>query len=265
MCAGPVFSLVFLSQSCSVFLSCDISTVTVLIRGSRELPFFGVWQFAKEHVSDHRHALHYHSILTRGQHNASRVKTAIGFWYTSLFAVLSCPPGEGSIVRCVLIAPAVPEEPEEQRVDLLQVISEPHLRCSDSCLNFHHFDIQSTAQTLGNQLQDGSVCLSPLSPIFSNGLHVSIATLPRFLLTSSVHHLSGPDKTKKTQHTSTQMHTYICTQIHYTHIETQKDAPLHVHIKVRYHKSSMTQQHSEWKCDACKQATTHAHAQSLCM
>ena len=37
MCAGPVFSLVFLSQSCSVFLSCDISTVTVLIRGSREL------------------------------------------------------------------------------------------------------------------------------------------------------------------------------------------------------------------------------------
>ena len=46
MCAGPVFSLVFLSQSCSVFLNCDISTVTVLIRGSRELPWcFGVWQF----------------------------------------------------------------------------------------------------------------------------------------------------------------------------------------------------------------------------
>ena len=45
MCAGPVFSLVFLSQSCSVFLSCDISTVTVLIRGSRELPCcFVVWQ-----------------------------------------------------------------------------------------------------------------------------------------------------------------------------------------------------------------------------
>ena len=32
MRAGPVFSLVFLSESCSVFLSCDISTVTVLIR-----------------------------------------------------------------------------------------------------------------------------------------------------------------------------------------------------------------------------------------
>ena len=46
MCAGPVFSLVFLSQSCGVFLSCDIITVTVLIRGSRELPCcFGVWQF----------------------------------------------------------------------------------------------------------------------------------------------------------------------------------------------------------------------------
>ena len=38
MCAGPVLSLVFHSQSCSVFVSCDISTVTVLIRGSRELP-----------------------------------------------------------------------------------------------------------------------------------------------------------------------------------------------------------------------------------
>ena len=46
MCAGPVFSLVFLSQSWSVFRSCDISTVTVLIRGSRELPCcLGVWQF----------------------------------------------------------------------------------------------------------------------------------------------------------------------------------------------------------------------------
>ena len=49
MCAGPVFSRVFISQSCSVFPSCDISTVTVLIRGSRELPCcyvaFVVWQF----------------------------------------------------------------------------------------------------------------------------------------------------------------------------------------------------------------------------
>ena len=50
MCAGLVFSLVFLSQSCSVFLSCDISTVTVLIRGSRELPCcFIVWQFVFAH------------------------------------------------------------------------------------------------------------------------------------------------------------------------------------------------------------------------
>ena len=46
MCAGLVFSPVFLSQSCSVFLSCDISTVTVLISGSRELLCcFVVWQF----------------------------------------------------------------------------------------------------------------------------------------------------------------------------------------------------------------------------
>ena len=71
MCAGRVFSLVFLSQSCSAFSSRDISTVTVFIRGSRELPCcFGVWQFCvcttEEHVSDHLHALHYHLILTRG-------------------------------------------------------------------------------------------------------------------------------------------------------------------------------------------------------
>ena len=31
ICAEPVFSLVFLSQSCSVFVNCDISTVTVLV------------------------------------------------------------------------------------------------------------------------------------------------------------------------------------------------------------------------------------------
>ena len=39
---------------------------------------------------------------------------------------------------------AEPEEPEEQRVDLLQVISVPQLRSNDACWNFHHFDIQST-------------------------------------------------------------------------------------------------------------------------
>ena len=71
MCAGLAFSLMFLSQSCSVFLSCDISTVIVLIRGSGELPCCcGVWQFvffsAKEHVSDRLHALHHHLIPTRG-------------------------------------------------------------------------------------------------------------------------------------------------------------------------------------------------------
>ena len=35
---------------------------------------------------------------------------------------------------------AVPEEPEEQCVDLLQVVSEPNLRWSNACLNFHHFE-----------------------------------------------------------------------------------------------------------------------------
>ena len=73
MCAGPVFSLVFISLSCSVFLSCDISTVTVLIRGSRELPCcFVVLAIcvctAKEHVSDHLQELHCHLIRTRLQH-----------------------------------------------------------------------------------------------------------------------------------------------------------------------------------------------------
>ena len=37
-CVLDLFSLVFLSLSCSVVLSCDISTVTVLIIGSKELP-----------------------------------------------------------------------------------------------------------------------------------------------------------------------------------------------------------------------------------
>ena len=35
---------------------------------------------------------------------------------------------------------AVPEEPEEQCVDLLLVVSEPQLRWSNTCLNFHHFE-----------------------------------------------------------------------------------------------------------------------------
>ena len=36
------------------------------------------------------------------QHNASGIKPAIGCWYTSLLPVLSCPPWEGNVVRCVL-------------------------------------------------------------------------------------------------------------------------------------------------------------------
>ena len=38
---------------------------------------------------------------------------------------------------------AIPDEADEQRVDLLQVFSQPNLRWSDACLNFHHFDAQS--------------------------------------------------------------------------------------------------------------------------
>ena len=80
MCAGPVFSLLFFSLSCCVFLSCDISTVTVLIRGSRELPccFFCLAICvctAKEHVSDHLHALHYHLILSHGSRLSQHVPT----------------------------------------------------------------------------------------------------------------------------------------------------------------------------------------------
>ena len=37
-----------------------------------------------------------------GQHNASRVRSAIGCWYTSLLPVLSCLSWEGNFVRCVL-------------------------------------------------------------------------------------------------------------------------------------------------------------------
>ena len=54
----------------------------------------------------------------------------------------------------------------------------------------------------GNQLSDGSVCISPISPSRTNDLHVSIATPPGFALalrfSGLVHHLSGPDKTKNT-------------------------------------------------------------------
>ena len=38
---------------------------------------------------------------------------------------------------------AVPEEPEEHRIDVLQVVFERNLRWSNACLNFHHFDSQS--------------------------------------------------------------------------------------------------------------------------
>ena len=73
-------------------------------------------------------------------------------------------------------------------------------------------------------------------------MFVSIATLPGVLLTlrfsSSTHHLSSPDKTKKQdtthKHTHTHIYTHIHTQIHtqrdLTYIETQIDTHIHVHI-----------------------------------
>ena len=35
---------------------------------------------------------------------------------------------------------AEPEEPEEQGIDVLQVVSEPQFSRSNACLNFHHFE-----------------------------------------------------------------------------------------------------------------------------
>ena len=76
--------------------------------------------------------------------------------------------------------------------------------------------------------------------------------------------LSSPTTEKQdTTHTCThkQTHTYSFTQKH-------MQIYMYICLSVCYctytcNKSSMTQQHSEWKCDACKQATTHAHVQSV--
>ena len=63
--------------------------MAVLIRGSRELLCcFVVWQFcvctAKEHVSDHLHAVHCHLILTRGSGAALAVVERVpGLLYLS--------------------------------------------------------------------------------------------------------------------------------------------------------------------------------------
>ena len=35
---------------------------------------------------------------------------------------------------------AEPEEPEEQGIEILQVVSEPQLSRSNACLKFHHFE-----------------------------------------------------------------------------------------------------------------------------
>ena len=70
MCAGPVFSLVFLSQSCGVFSSCDHQHSDCPHPWFKGAPLllccFAIRVCtAKEHVSDHLHALHCHLTLTR--------------------------------------------------------------------------------------------------------------------------------------------------------------------------------------------------------
>ena len=81
MCPGLVFSTLCFSLSCSVFLCCDISTVIVFIRGSRWLPCCFVDLAicvctAKEHVSDHLHALHSLLTFTRQQRISSSSRPA---------------------------------------------------------------------------------------------------------------------------------------------------------------------------------------------
>ena len=53
---------------------------------------------------------------------------------------------------------AVPEEPEEQHVDLLQVISEPNLSWSDACLNLRRdLGLRSPSRRLGGRrMRDSS-------------------------------------------------------------------------------------------------------------
>ena len=72
---------------------------------------------------------------------------------------------------------AVPEEPEEQRVDLLQVASEPNL--SNACLNFHHFDSQSAGYL--ERVTDTATVYSRLFEFLTTltfrALHGHLATL----------------------------------------------------------------------------------------
>ena len=145
----------------------------------------GIRQKGTQHHIERWESTFFLGAAPMGQHNASEVRPAIGCWYTSLLSVLSCPPWEGNVVRCVLTddtklavqhrprrederrvdegighqndellrhkpahvahrqPEAVPEKPEEQRIDVLQVVSEPNLRWSNACLNFHHLDSQS--------------------------------------------------------------------------------------------------------------------------
>ena len=95
-------------------------------------------------------------------------------------------------------------------------------------------------ETWGTSCQMVRFCLSPRFPCITNDLHVSIATPPGFLLTlrfsSSVHHLLGPDKTKKTRTTHLHTHVHTYTHIHYTHIYTHIHTFAHTYMYIYIYK-----------------------------
>ena len=81
-------------------------------------------------------------------------------------------------------------------------------------------------------------------PSITNDLHVSVATPPRLLQTlrfsSLVHHLSGPEKTKKTHNTYTYTHTHI----YIIHTKKHKNTHLHAHIHIYIHVIMNHQRHN---------------------
>ena len=70
------------------------------------------------------------------QHRPRREHDGIGHQNDQL---LRHHPAHGAVRQLE----AVSDEPEEQHVDFLKVISESNLRWIGTCLNFHHLDIQS--------------------------------------------------------------------------------------------------------------------------
>ena len=80
---------------------------------------------------------------------------------------------------------AVPEEPEEQRVDVLQVVSEPNRRWSNACLYFHHFDNQS-AGYLERVMATTAVYPRLFEISITLTFRADVATLMRFIVTPAV-------------------------------------------------------------------------------